>query len=97
MADVYLLPSIREGLNVSVMEAMSSGLPCIVSDIRGNRDMIDNGKGGYLVDPTNQNEFEKDIVAIRDLCIEMGNYNKKKAELYMSTTINSHMWRIYKE
>lgn len=48
-ADIYLLPSIREGLNVSLMEAMASGLPCICSDIRGNRDLIQNNAGGYLV------------------------------------------------
>lgn len=40
LADIYVLPSIREGLNVSLMEAMASGLPCVVSDIRGNRDLI---------------------------------------------------------
>ena len=39
-ADIFLLPSIREGLNVGLMEAMASGLPCIASDIRGNRDLI---------------------------------------------------------
>lgn len=39
-ADVYCLPSIREGLNVSVMEAMASGLPVICSCIRGNTDLI---------------------------------------------------------
>lgn len=43
IADVYVLPSIREGLNVSLMEAMASGVPCIVSDIRGNKDLIDSG------------------------------------------------------
>ena len=39
-ADLYILPSIREGLNVSLMEAMASGLPCIASRIRGNTDMV---------------------------------------------------------
>lgn len=57
MADVYILPSLREGLNVSLIEAMSSGLPCIASDIRGNRELIDEGKGGYLVTPTLPQDF----------------------------------------
>lgn len=39
-ADVYVLPSLREGLNVSLMEAMASGLAVTCSDIRGNTDLI---------------------------------------------------------
>lgn len=45
-ADIFIFPSIREGLGVSVIEAMASGLPCIVSDIRGPKELIDNEKGG---------------------------------------------------
>ena len=41
-ADIYILPSIREGLNVSLMEAMACGLPCIARNIRGNEDLINN-------------------------------------------------------
>ena len=40
IADLYVLPSFREGLNVSVMEALASGCPTIVSRIRGNVDMV---------------------------------------------------------
>ena len=40
--DIYILPSIREGLNVSLMEAMACGLPCIARNIRGNEDLINN-------------------------------------------------------
>ncbi len=40
MADIYLHPSYREGLPVALMEAMASELPCIASNIRGNRDLI---------------------------------------------------------
>ena len=51
MADTYILPSFREGLNVSVMEAMASGLPVICSNIRGNVDMVTDGENGYLMNP----------------------------------------------
>ena len=95
MADGYVLPSIREGLNVSVMEAMSSGLPCIVSDIRGNRDMVDVDKGGYLVNPMKQDMFVKAIIAMREGGIEMGQYNSQKSIKYDSSTINTKMIKIY--
>lgn len=40
VADVYILPSKREGLNVSLMEAVCSGYRCIASDIRGDRELL---------------------------------------------------------
>ena len=49
-ADIFCLPSFREGLSASIMEAMASGLPLICSDIRGNRDLV-VPQGGMLVRP----------------------------------------------
>lgn len=46
-ADIYAFPSFREGLSVALMEAMSAGLPCAASRIRGNVDLI-NSDGGCL-------------------------------------------------
>lgn len=51
MADVFVFPSFREGLSVSVMEAMASGKPVVCSGIRGNTDMVKDGVNGYLIDP----------------------------------------------
>ena len=48
IADVFVFPSFREGLSVALMEAMACGLPVVCSDIRGNRDLIEDAKGGYL-------------------------------------------------
>ena len=59
--DIYLLPSIREGLNVSLMEAMACGLPVICSDIRGNKDLVENEQGGFRVKAQDINEWVKAI------------------------------------
>ena len=49
-ADVFAFPSLQEGLPVAVMEAMQAGLPVVGLNIRGNRDLIENKKGGFLLE-----------------------------------------------
>lgn len=48
-ADVFVLASLREGLPVVLMEAMSSGCPIVATNIAGNPDMIKNGQNGFLI------------------------------------------------
>lgn len=48
MADLYISPSHVDGSSVSLMEALASGLPCLVSDIAGNKEWIVHGENGWL-------------------------------------------------
>ena len=48
-ADIFALPSHFEGLPMSVIEAMMSGLPVVGTDIRGPREQIVDGETGFLV------------------------------------------------
>ncbi len=47
-ADVYISPSHVDGSSVSLMEALACGLPCLVSDIPGNREWVTEGVNGWL-------------------------------------------------
>jgi glycosyltransferase involved in cell wall biosynthesis len=49
-ADVFVLPSVAEGMSNSLLEAMATALPCIASRIAGNTDLIDDRRNGLLVE-----------------------------------------------
>ena len=49
-ADIFLSTSLYEGLPISILEAMSIGLPIVASKVEGNVDTIIHGKNGYLYD-----------------------------------------------
>ena len=48
--DVFIFPIKKRSLSVALMEAMACRLPCIVSKIRGNIDIINDGINGYVFD-----------------------------------------------
>ena len=58
-SDLFIFPSLREGLPVSLMEALASGLPVICSNIRGNKDLVKNEVNGLLYN--NMDELEYSI------------------------------------
>ena len=93
--DVFVFPSYREGLSVSIMEAMASGLPCVVSRIRGNTDLICDG-GGALFDPYSAEAF---CQAIREVVegdyVGMGRLNQERSEIYSSNSVITMMKSIY--
>ena len=49
MADVFVLSSDKEGLPLALGEAMAYGIPCVVTDAGGNREIMVHGETGYIV------------------------------------------------
>jgi glycosyltransferase involved in cell wall biosynthesis len=63
---IYVLPSYREGLPRSSLEAMAMGLPIITTDVPGCRETVVNSVNGYLIKPNNALDLEKSIMALVD-------------------------------
>lgn len=58
-ADGFVMPSYREGFPNTVLEAGAMGLPSIVTDINGSREIVENGENGFVVPP-------RDAIALHD-------------------------------
>ena len=98
ITDIFVFPSLQEGLPVALMEAMASGLPVVCSDIRGNTDLIENGKGGFLVSPKDSIMLANKIKEIIDnpgLKKSMVKYNRDRMELFSIEEVKMQMGKIY--
>ncbi|MBQ8047199.1 MAG: glycosyltransferase family 4 protein [Prevotella sp.] len=56
-ADCFVIPSYREGFPNTVLEAGAMGLPSIVTDINGSREIVEEGKNGMIVPPKDENRL----------------------------------------
>ena len=61
-SDVFLLPSFSEGLSVALMEAMSMGLPSIVTDVGSNPDLIKTGFNGTVILPGDRQGLKNALI-----------------------------------
>lgn len=99
-ADIFCFPSLQEGLPVALMEAMASGLPCIVSAIRGNEDLIVPDKGGYLFDLERPCQLTSAIEKLShdpSLRKAMGEYNALFMQRFSRDVVIADMENIYNE
>lgn len=97
-ADVFVFPSKREGLSVALMEAMACGLPCLVSDIRGNKELISDNEHNFLFRLQNKKELLEKLKYIycdhKRRAIQ-GKINLKNSSCYSTENIVKEMYEIY--
>ncbi|MCG3116091.1 MAG: glycosyltransferase [Candidatus Manganitrophus sp. SA1] len=82
MFDLYACTSLSEGTSMTILEAMSCGVPVIASDVGGNRGLVDPSSG-VLFPLNDMDTFVKNVIALfkdPQRLMEMGSCGRKKAE-----------------
>ncbi len=99
--DIFVVPSIAEGLSITTIEAMSVGLPVIASRTGGLPELVKHGETGLLVEPRDPAKLAQ---AVTELLINknkrqlMGLYAHKKAsEMFSLETMIGETCRVYDE
>lgn len=89
--DIYVQPSLWEGLCMTVVEAMACGLPVIASNVGGIPESVFEGRNGFLIQPKDKLSLADKIVQLAEnpnLRIEMGRQGRIIAEeRYCLTTM----------
>lgn len=84
MSDILVSASKQEGLAINIIEGLASGLPILCSNVRGNREMVINGKNGILFDNKKEKSFIDGVSKMFDnqIRITMGRESHKIANAY---------------
>lgn len=86
--DIFTLPSKWEGMPLAILEAQSSGLPCIVSNITGNNNLVSDNIDGFIFNlEPNGEEFRdkiKKLIYNKELRMKLGIKSREKVILHHS-------------
>ena len=93
--DVFVLPSLSEGMGLSIMEAMAAGLPVVATEVGGVPELVVDGRTGLLVPPKDPDALAEAILeCIREKgrAEEMGRRGRERvrAPFPLSRMIREH-------
>ena len=96
--DVAVSSSSQEGLPVNIMEAMATGIPLVVSNCRGNRDLVKDGENGFVIQDDSPEMFADKIRRLysdETLRLRMSQANLVEIQKYATGNVLEEMKGIY--
>lgn len=97
-SDVFVLPSLGEGMSNALAEAMASGLSCIASNIGGTRDLINDDSCGILYSSDNPTGLVDALKSAISKPASAGMAARKRIEEYFAlSTIARHYDNLYRD
>lgn len=98
-SNVFVMPSYREGLPLTLFEAMASGLPVVATPVNGIPYEIKDGENGFLVEYGDNKNFARKIIELiknKKLREKISKNNIKKSERYKWDLISKKILQLYK-
>ncbi|MFQ6083735.1 MAG: glycosyltransferase family 4 protein [Candidatus Aminicenantia bacterium] len=98
--DIFVLPSLNEGMGRVLVEAMAIGKPIVASNVGGIPDLVTHGKNGFLVSPKNPEELAKYIQILiedKEKRESMGQAGKEIALNFSKEIMVEKIAKLYKE
>lgn len=95
--DLYVLPSLREGLPTILLEAMAAGCPIVATDVGGNHMAITHGESGSLVESKNPGALAAEIVRVLGDEQLRNSYARRGLELFRSKFTAQEMTAQYEK
>jgi glycosyltransferase involved in cell wall biosynthesis len=90
IAQVYVLPSMFEGLPATILEAMACGTPVIATKVGGIPEVISNGYNGLLLDSLSEDEISR---AVEQLLMD-SSFRKRLSQRALRTIQEKFSWKI---
>jgi len=90
MADVFVLPSLSEGLPQVLLEASATGKPCVATRVNGTSDIIMHGKTGYLVERWNTEAYHDYVKVL----LEDDQLSKKMGSMAVQFVKENFSWDV---
>ncbi|MCD6451704.1 MAG: glycosyltransferase [Acidobacteria bacterium] len=100
LVDIFVLPSLSEGLNTSLLKAMALGKPIIATRVGGVVDVITDGKEGVLIPPKDSSAIAKAVLALlssKERAKEMGFEGRERAREFSIEKTIDETARLYYE
>jgi glycosyltransferase involved in cell wall biosynthesis len=97
-ADVFVLPSVLEGMPLALLEAMASGLPIVGTDVPGTRDLVAPGENGVLVklgEPSELRQALLEVTSDSQRYRSMSGVSRAIASTYSWDGVVSELAQIY--
>jgi glycosyltransferase involved in cell wall biosynthesis len=99
-SDCFVLPSRQEAMSIAIIEAMAAGLPCVVTDVGDNAQLIHDGQQGFVISQDSIDSLANilhKLLLDADLRRRMGMSARAKAQDFSDVTMAEQVQQLYEQ